>query len=331
MQNKRWIVISLIVCAFLFLAACSGGETESQTEFMPSVESESASGVETVPADAADHSHEFVLTGTVDGTCAEQGYDRYACSCGMSDKELIPAAHSYRSVVDVSGQYTKTVCDFCGDYKIVRNQEYLYNIDYENAISVEEAAKQPPNLEFYVMAGSGGATVENDGENSYMRIYQNNYYVRDKSGVFMSGKTFVLSMDIKVEQYAAAELLSIVYQSGSNWAYTSGLIRLKADGTLGFFANGNGKYTGEVRLSGKGYDNITVVGDLESCLFDVYVNEKLVREDILYRGPTSSSAIVYIRYFDQKKNYVACVDNLKFYQAETPEFIVPNSGIVFSE
>lgn len=331
-RKTRLIWAILFVVGFLFLTACAGSDVESQTEDLGlATESDTESETELVFEETGAHTHEFVLTGTMQGTCAEQGYDRYECSCGMSYKELIPAAHTYKTVMDVSGQYTKTVCVMCGAYKIVRNQKYLYNIDFENVASVGEAANQPPNLEFYVAAG-GTAALENDGENAYMKIAACNYYVKDKSGVFLSGDTFVLSMDVKVEKYATAELLSIVYQHKNNkWSYNRGLVRLEADGTISFCGGGNGKYTQTVRLSEKGYNNITVVGNFKDNLFDVYVNEELVREAISYVNVPAADDTIYVRYFDQKKDYVAYADNMKLYRADTPEFVVPKSGIVFSE
>lgn len=333
MKRKTKLVWALLfMIGFLFFAACAGSGMESQTESIGlETESDTESETELVLEETEAHTHEFLLTNTTQGTCAEQGYHRYECSCGMSYKELIPAAHTYKTVADISGQYTKTVCVMCGAYKIVRNQEYLYNIDFENVASAGEAANQPPNLEFYTIAGNG-ASLENDGENSWMKIVASNYYVKDTSGCFADDRTVVFSMDIKVEKYARAELFSVIYYyGGSNWDYNRGLIRLEANGTLSFFDNGNGKHTDLVRLSDKGFNNITVVGNLMKNSFDIYLNEQLVREDVSYDGAPKDGVAIYIRYFDREKDFVAYADNLKAYCAETPEFVVPKSGIVFSE
>lgn len=318
----------LLLLGAIFLLSCGEDPADTETEEPRQTETDALG--ETDDAEDGPHGHEFVLTETVAGTCSELGYRRYACSCGMSYKETIPAEHAYKTVVDVTGEYTKTVCSECGDYKIVRNQKYLYNIDFENVNSVSEAAEQPPNLAFYVIAG-GGAELVTDDENTYMKIATSNYYVQDKSGIFHKDTTVVFSMDIKVEKYAAAELLSIVYKTGSKWAYTRGVVRLEADGTLGFYSAGNGKYNKTVTLSDKGYNTITLVGDLTTYRFDVYVNDELVREGVQYVAPPAANTEVYIRYFDQKKDYIAYADNLKLYEAATPEFIVPTSGIVFFE
>lgn len=329
---KLFLIWISIVCSLAFLFSCAD-EKSTETDLPDSGNEEltdTRGNESTESEETEEHVHAFSLTETVEGDCKEQGYSRYACSCEMSYKVPIPAAHTYKQVKDVSGAYTKRVCVSCGEYKIVRNQEYLYNIDFEGVETPAEAAKQPPSVEFYVIAGEG-ASVKQDDEGACMKIGASNYYLRDTSGIFVSGKTFVFSMDIKVEKYAQAELLSIVYQNGSKWAYNRGVVRLEADGTLGFFSNGNGKYTKTVRLSDKGYNNITVVGDLKNCLFDIYVNEELVREDVSYIASPNADTVVYIRYFDQKKAFVAYADNLKLYAAETPEFVVPASGIVFSE
>ena len=324
MKLRRNLILFLLIVCLAILVSC--GDASDTDTLAPESEEET----EGVPETEGPHTHEFVLTETVSGTCLEQGYDRYDCSCGMSYKSLIPSAHSYKTVQDVTGQYTKNVCESCGDYTIVRNQTYLYNIDFENASSVGDAANQPPNLEFYVAAG-GTASIEKDENGSYMSIATSNYYVRDKSGIFVSGETFVLSMDLKVEQFAAAELISIVYENGGKWAYNRGIVRLEADGSLGFYSEGKGANKEKVYLSAKGYNNITIVGDLKTNRFDVYVNEVLVRENVSYVGEPAKGATVYVRYFDQKKAYVASADNLKCYQANVPEFIVPSSGIVFAE
>ena len=327
MKPRRNLILFLLICVLALLSAC--GDAPDTEAIAPETESGTESETEDAPEEGP-HTHEFTLTETVAGTCLEQGYDRYDCSCGMSYKSLIVSAHSYKEVKDVTGEYTKRECTACGDYTIVRNQTYIYNIDFENASSVGDAANQPPNLEFYVAAGET-ASIEKDENGSYMSIAASNYYVRDKSGVFASGETFVLSMDIKVEQFAAAELISIVYENGGKWAYNRGIVRLEADGSLGFYSEGKGANKEKVYLSAKGYNNITVVGDLKTNRFDVYVNEVLVREDVVYVGAPSAGATVYVRYFDQKKAYVASADNLKCYQANVPEFIVPSSGIVFAE
>ena len=328
MKLRRNLILFLLICVLALLSAC--GDAPDAEVLAPETESGTESDTEGAPEEGP-HTHEFTLTETVSGTCLEQGYNRYDCSCGMSYKSLIPSAHSYKTVKDVTGQYTKKVCESCGDYTIVRNQTYLYNIDFENASSVGDAANQPPNLEFYVAAG-GTATVEKDEDGSYMSIATANYYVRDKSGIFVSGETFVLSMDLKVEKFAKAELISIAYQNGDKWVYNRGIVRLEADGSLGFYSDGNGVYTQKVYLSTKGYNNITLVGDMKTRLFDVYVNGELVREEVYYSvSAPSKDTTIYVRYFDQKKDFVASADNLKLYEAKLPEFIVPSSGIVFAE
>lgn len=326
----KLMLAMLLLAGLLLLVSCgdTADETDLPVETDAPVETNEPDESGATDEDEA-HTHEYLLTQTTEGTCAEYGYHRYECSCGLSYKELIPAAHTYKTVTDVTGTYTKTVCTACGAYTIVRNQVYLYNIDFENAKDPADAAKKQQNLEFFTLAGDG-ATLVKEGENTLMKIAASNYYVKDLTGVLAGGQKVVFSMDLKVEKFAQAELLSIVYLNGTKWSYNRGVVRLEADGTLGFYGVGNGKYTEKVKLSDKGYVTITVAGDMKKGLFDVYVDGELVREGIQYPKPSATTE-VYVRYFDQKKDYVAYADNLKFYAASVPEFVVSANGIVFSE
>lgn len=333
-RKSGFFVLAILLLMGLFLLSSCGESAETDSLTDPVESGEETDPSERVPPTETEeegaHTHAYLLTQTTKGTCAEYGYDRYECSCGLSYKELIPASHSYTTVTDVTGAYTKTVCTACGAYTIARNQTYLYNIDFENAKDPADAAKKQPNLEFYTIAG-GGTELVKDGENTFMKIAASNYYVRDLTGVLADGRKVVFSMDLKVEKFAQAELLSIVYLDGEKWAYNRGIVRLEADGSLGFYTKGNGKYTQKVQLSEKGFVTITVAGDMTTGLFDVYVNGEMVREGIQYLTPASKKTKVYIRYFDQKKDYVAYADNLKFYAADAPEFVVSANGIVFDE
>ena len=137
---KKFLIWLLILCQMAFLFSCAG-DGGSDSEGRGSETGNEALGEDTT--DGGEHHHLFTLTEEVAATCAEEGYRRYACDCNMSYKVPVSAEHSYLAITDVSGKYTKRVCADCGDYKIVRNQEYLYNINFENVSSVEAAAKQP--------------------------------------------------------------------------------------------------------------------------------------------------------------------------------------------
>ena len=93
MKHRAFLVLTVIILCFV-LAAC-GGQTEDTTapvvdETEPSfTEPAETEPVETEPP----HVHEYLLSKTVGGTCVEEGYEVFSCTCGLSYKNLIPSAH----------------------------------------------------------------------------------------------------------------------------------------------------------------------------------------------------------------------------------------------
>lgn len=340
-NDKLKRVLVALLATTLLLGACgdkteeSESETETavQTETETEVETESETETETeteTEVETEAHTHNYKLSDTVQGTCLELGYRRFACTCGLSYKELIPATHKYKEVTDTTGNYIKKVCTACGDYKIIRKQSYLYNITFETGKTAQEATNNAGGR-FYTISG-GTVDIKKGTDGNYGLVKTANYCVYDKAGAVKSGSKFIISMDVKYTKIGTTHSLiafGIHYKNGET-AFGNGVVSVGADGTLQFCHNGDGKNTKAVRLSDKGYNNITIVGDLKSGLFDIYVNEELVRSKVQYNTKLESGATdVYVRYFDREKQFEAQVDNIKLYQGTTPEFIVPTSGIVF--
>ena len=333
MKHRAFLVLTVIILCFV-LAAC-GGQTEDTTapvvdETEPSfTEPAETEPVETEPP----HVHEYLLSKTVGGTCVEEGYEVFSCTCGLSYKNLIPSAHKYTDVKDSTGKYTKKLCSLCGDYKIVRNQSYLFNLTYEGFTDVKSATEGQKNLDFYTISSAdktnGNAVIRSNSDGNYLYLSECNYAVWDNTNSITS-KKIVASIDVMFESYPKEKLhlFSVSYvDSKGTTAYNSGIVLVGNDGSL--YVNGSDKPL-SVKLKQKGYTNITMVYDPTTGLADVYVDEKLERKDVKYVIPPANVSRSYIRYFDRKAGYHAAADNLKVYVADTPEFIVP-SGLTFKK
>ncbi len=66
------------------------------------------------------HSHSFRKTGTLFSSCTEDGYERYACSCGESYTQTLPATgHNYAAATIAptmtSAGYIRYTCSTCSD------------------------------------------------------------------------------------------------------------------------------------------------------------------------------------------------------------------------
>lgn len=333
MKHRAFLVLTVIILCFV-LAAC-GGQTEDTTapvvdETEPSfTEPAETEPVETEPP----HVHEYLLSKTVGGTCVEEGYEVFSCTCGLSYKNLIPSAHKYTDVKDSTGKYTKKLCSLCGDYKIVRNQSYLFNLTYEGFTDVKSATEGQKNLDFYTISSAdgtkGNAVIRSNTDGNYLYLSECNYAVWDNTNSITS-KKIVASIDVMFESYPKEKLhlFSVSYvDSKGTTAYNSGIVLVGNDGSL--YVNGDDKPL-SVKLKQKGYTNITMVYDPTTGLADVYVDEKLERKDVKYVIPPTNVSRSYIRYFDRKAGYHAAADNLKVYVADTPEFIVP-TGLTFKK
>lgn len=332
---KLKLLLSLIVIIIAVLATSCGNTTvettipqDSETEpaFTEPAETEP---VETEPP----HTHEYLLSNTVGGTCVEEGYEVYSCTCGLSYKNLIPSAHKYTEVKDSTGKYTKKLCSLCGEYKIVRNQTYLFNLTFEGFTDVKSATEGQKNLDFYTISSAdgtkGNAVIRSNTDGNYLYLSECNYAVWDNTNSITS-KKIVASLDIMFESYSREKLnlFSVSYvDSKGTMAYNSGIVLVGNDGSL--YVNGSDKPL-SVKLKQKGYTNITMVYDPTTGLADVYVDEKLESKDVKYVIPPANVSRSYIRYFDRKAGYHAAADNLKVYVADTPEFIVP-SGLTFKK
>lgn len=333
MKHRAFLVLTVIILCFV-LSAC-GGQTEDTTvpvvdETEPSfTEPAETEPVETEPP----HVHEYLLSKTVGGTCVEEGYEVFSCTCGLSYKNLIPSAHKYTDVKDSTGKYTKKLCSLCGDYKIVRNQSYLFNLTYEGFTDVKSATEGQKNLDFYTISSAdgtkGNAVIRSNTDGNYLYLSECNYAVWDNTNSITS-KKIVASIDVMFESYPKEKLhlFSVSYvDSKGTTAYNSGIVLVGNDGSL--YVNGSDKPL-SVKLKQKGYTNITMVYDPTTGLADVYVDEKLERKDVKYVIPPTNVSRSYIRYFDRKAGYHAAADNLKVYVADTPEFIVP-TGLTFKK
>jgi hypothetical protein len=333
MKHRAFLVLTVIILCFV-LAAC-GNQTEDTTvpvvdETEPSfTEPAETEPVETEPP----HVHEYLLSKTVGGTCVEEGYEVFSCTCGLSYKNLIPSAHKYTDVKDSTEKYTKKLCSLCGDYKIVRNQAYLFNLTFEGFSDVKKATEGQKNLDFYTISSAdktnGNAVIRSNSDGNYLYLSECNYAVWDNTNSITS-KKIVASIDVMFESYPKEKLhlFSVSYvDSKGTTAYNSGIVLVGNDGSL--YVNGDDKPL-SVKLKQKGYTNITMVYDPTTGLADVYVDEKLERKDVKYVIPPANVSRSYIRYFDRKAGYHAAADNLKVYVADTPEFIVP-SGLTFKK
>ena len=331
MKLKLFLVLACLILS-LSLVACGGNQTELPTEDSEENVITEVPVVDTEPQETEPpHTHEFLLSNTVTGTCLEEGYEVYSCVCGISYKNLLPSNHKYSEQKDTTGKYTKKLCTLCGEYKIVRNQTYIHHLTFEGFTDVKTATNAQKNLSFYGASAADGTKgtfeIRRDLDGNYMYIYDCNYYIQDLTGTMIKSK-FIVSVDIKFEKFANLELISFAHQkTDGGFNYNSGVIKLTSDGKIRFHGDDN---PSDVVLKSKGYNNFTIVCDPITSLCDVYVNEKLVRTGIDYIDVPKNVKNVYIRYFDRKAGFAASADNMKLYTAETPEFIVPD-GLVFAK
>ena len=134
--------------------------------------------------------------------------------------------------------------------------------------------------------------------------------------------------DVKFEKITEMELLSYAFQNADGkWSYNQGIVKLTADGRFKLYKEDAPL---DVKIKTKGYTNITVVSDPKTSLCDVYIDGKLVREKVKYVNFPTDAIGCYIRYFDRADGFSACMDNMKMYVADTPEFIVPD-GLMFKK
>lgn len=311
-MQKRWITaLAALLLTGTCLVSCSDVSRGNETE----------------------HSHEYHLSETVRGTCAAPGYQKYVCSCGESFESAVPTPHSYTTLADVTDSYFMEICRVCGTYSITHEQDYLYYIDFENAKDYEEAALQE-NSECYRASGEHIGLVA-DGDDTSLKVTDTNYYILDKSEVVKSGEDFVASMDIRFDKHAKATIFSILcyFEGSKDFSYNAGLIFVEADGRLSSVTDGDLRYYEEVYLSEDGYDNIVVKGSLKTGLYDIYVNEKLVRKNVSYVKTEKPLKMVCLRYFDAQNSatYTAYADNLKLCAATLPEFVIDEDQIDFGK
>ena len=85
--------------------------------------------------------------------------------------------------------------------------------------------------------------------------------------------------------------------------------------------DGDPAYYKDVFFSKEGYDTLTVKGNLGTGLYDVYLNEQLVRKDVRYVSASSPITLLCLRYFDVQntESYTGYVDNLKLYRTAVPD------------
>lgn len=323
MKINRFLALAIFILC-LSLSACGNGADDT-------IDTDPVNDgwLETdAPETNPPHVHEYILSKTVAGTCLEEGYETFSCSCGLSYKNIIPSAHKYSEVKDTTGMYTKKICSLCGDYKIVRNQTYIHHLTFEGFNDVRSAVDAQKNVKFYGIGVADGTKSDGeikeslDGKCAY--ISNANFYVQDVSRTMLTQK-FVVSADIKFEKYTEMELISYAFQKANgDWSYNSGVIKITSDGKFKLYKD----TVLDVNLKSKGYTNITVVCDPQTSLCDVYIDEQLVGSDIQYvKFPTDPKGC-YIRYFYRKDGFSACIDNVKMYAADSPEFVVPD-GLVF--
>ena len=331
MKLKLFLVLAILIIAVSLLVSCGDAvdttapeESETEPAFTEPPETEP---IETEPP----HEHEYAVSEVVRGSCVEDGYEVYSCSCGLSYKNLIAANHTYKEVKSSDGKYVKKLCSLCGDYKILRNQTYLSNVTFDGYTDIRKAVESQKNLEFYTIASADGtkgkAEVRKDIDGSYMYIHEANCCVWDKTNTITS-KKFVASIDLMFESYPNTNLnlFSVSYRNKSGKeTYNDGIVLVGTDGSL--YVNG-GKTKLPTKLNAKGYNNITIVYDPTTGLADVYLNEKLEVSGVEYKVMPKDISQSYIRYFDRKHGFAALADNIKLYVADTPEFVVPD-GIVF--
>ncbi len=281
-----------------------------------------------------EHHHEYHLRDTVEGICSDKGYQLYACACGESFKSFMPSPHNYKTLTDTTGAYFKTVCTRCGDYSITHKQTYLFEIDFEGAEDVKAAAHKT-NCACYRVGDP--MELAEDGGSTVMKSVAGNYYILDKTDTMKTGKTFFISADIRYETRAHAAIFSILpKEKDQDFSYNAGLVFVEKDGKLSFVSRGDLRYQEDVYLSEEGYDNLTIKCDLYKGLYDVYLNQKLVRKNLSYVKTNDSVELVCARYFDVRysdsdRPPVAYGDNVRMYVADIPEFEIDEERLTFPE
>lgn len=289
----------------------------------------------TVPEET-EHQHEYHLENTVIGTCSAPGSQTFSCACGEAFQSTVPAPHAYETIADLTGAYFKEYCTVCGVYTITHEQKYVHLIDFEGFEDYKAAAEQE-KVSCYRAGGKGNEPprlelVEDMGDMS-LKSTDSNYYLLDKSGILQDGRDFVVSVDVRYETHGRASLFTILcrYTGKGDFAYNGGLVFIEADGRLSTVNDGDPAYYKDVYFSAEGYDTVTVKGNLGTGLYDVYLNEQLVRKDVKYVSASSPINFVCLRYFDVQHGgtYTGYVDNLKLYRASVPEFVIDESEIKF--
>ncbi len=284
-------------------------------------------------AESGEHRHEYHLRESfTNGVCNSPGHQLYVCECGEQFESPIPSPHSYVTLTDTTGSYFKHICKHCGEYTITHEQKYLHVIDFENGETLEEATEQDGANCYRVGKDKGTIEIVSDGDNRCLTANFANYYILDKTDTIKNGKDFVVSVDVRYEVYGRNALFSVLCHTGKDFSYNAGLVFVEEDKSLSFVADGDPRYREKVYLTDEGYDNITIKGNIRTGLYDVYLNQVLVRKDIPY-VKNNSPKFVCIRYFDvqSKVPYVGYVDNLKMYAADIPEFIIDEDHLVFEE
>ena len=330
MKFKLFLVLAILILS-VALVSCGNGVEDTTVppvdETEPVTEPPETAPPETEPP----HVHEYAVSDTVAGTCVAEGYEVYSCKCGLSYRNIIPSAHRYNEVKDTTGKYVKKLCADCGDYKIVRIQNYLFNLTYEGFKDPKSAVNAQKNLEFYTISKSDGTNgnveVRSNLDGNFIYVHECNYCVWDNTNSITS-KKIVASIDVMFESYPRERLnlFSISYRDAKGKeTYNSGIVLVGTDGSL--YVSGSDEPL-SVKLKNKGYSNITMVYDPVTGLADVYVDEKLERKDVKYIVMPTGISKSYIRYFDRKHGFGAAADNLKVYLADTPEFVVPD-GLTF--
>ena len=329
MKLKLLLALTVIIISVL-ISACGNAvddtalpvSDENETQFTEPTETEAP---ETEPP----HTHNYVISNTVSGTCVEEGYEVYSCSCGLFYKNMIPSAHKYTSIKDTTGNYVKNICSLCGDYTVAKKQTYVHNVDFEGFDDIQKAINAQKTLKFYAISsadgGMGGGEIKETADGNVAYIHDANFYIQDTSRTMVNEK-FVVSADFKFEKMTDMELISFAFKDAAGkWHYNSGIVRLSADGRVRI--HGEDKPL-DIKLKEKGYTNITVVADPATSLCEVYVDQQLVKSGVKYYTFYNDAQECHIRYFDRKQGYAASIDNIKMYAADTTEFIVPD-GLTF--
>ena len=297
--RKRTAIIALLLaCVCLF--SCEKSPVAKETE----------------------HRHEYYLKESVTGTCTEAGRQLYACSCGESFESTVTLPHSFVPVSDGQG---KEVCSACGFYTRSFEPEYLYYIDFEDSKDHNEAIEKGGSQCFRV-SGKETVSLHKEDGNTVLKVIESNVYTIDTTGTVDAGEDFVVSLDLRFEEHGRASIFTVLcrFAGKGDFSYNGGLVFIEADGRLSTSDSGDPQYFKDVYFSKTGYDNVTIVGNLKTGLYDVYFNETLVRKNIPYVSATSQTKMVCLRFFDaqHKQPYTAYTDDWRLYAASEPDFLM---------